>query len=164
MIMFRQLTPCHCLFAPSPELDGTIAFQQGLILDACAAKDMRCCGFKSGLRISRLGMITHCQLPPARPHDIQNIKTLLDGFQGTAPADKGFLDACRHSLLLERHNILAVTPPRKNMKAALPEPLLQFCKRHQKACRNRRLPFDKTFQDRSDSRTRSLAFPTPFDP
>ena len=53
------------------------------------------CGFKSGLRISRLGMITHCPLPPARPHYIQNIDMLLDGFKGTAPADKGFLDACR---------------------------------------------------------------------
>jgi hypothetical protein len=98
----------------------------------CAAKDMRYYGFKLGLRISRLGMITHYPLLPARPHDIQNIDTLLDGFQGIAPADKGFLDACKHSLLLERHNILVVTPPRKNMKATLPEPLLRFCKRIRK--------------------------------
>ncbi len=98
----------------------------------CAAKDMRYYGFKLGLRISRLGMITHYPLLPARPHDIQNIDTLLDGFQGRAPADKGFLDACRHSLLLERHNILVVTTPRKNMKTTLPEPLLQFCKRIRK--------------------------------
>jgi hypothetical protein len=47
---------------------------------------------------------------PARPHDIQSIDTLLEGFEGIAPAGKGFIDAYRHSLLLERHGILVVTP------------------------------------------------------
>lgn len=69
---------------------------------------------------------------PARPHDIQSIDTLLEGFQGIAPADKGFIDAYRHSLLLERHEILVVTPQRKNMKSTLPDPLVQFCKRIRK--------------------------------
>lgn len=82
----------------------------------CAAKDMHYYGFKLGLRISRLGMITHYPLLSARRHDIQSIYTLLEGFQGMAPADKGFIDACRHSLLLERHKILVVTPQKKNMK------------------------------------------------
>jgi hypothetical protein len=50
-------------------------------------------GFKLGLRISQLGMITHYQFLPARPHDIQSIDALLDGFQCVAPADKGFIDA-----------------------------------------------------------------------
>ncbi|MGX9728465.1 MAG: hypothetical protein ACTFAK_14460 [Candidatus Electronema sp. VV] len=76
----------------------------------CAAKDMHCYGFKLGLRISRLGMITHYALLPARPHDIH---------QST-------------DILLERHGILVVTPPRKNMKTTLPESLLKFCRRIRK--------------------------------
>ncbi|HET8689040.1 MAG TPA: IS982 family transposase [Methanosarcina sp.] len=98
----------------------------------CAAKEMHYYGFKLGLRISQLGMITHYPLLPARPHDIQSIDALLEGFQGIAPADKGFIDAYRHSLLLERHEILIVTPQRKNMKSTLPDPLVQFCKRIRK--------------------------------
>ena len=89
---------------------------------------MRYYGFKLGLRISRIGMITHYSLLPARPHDIQSIEALLEEFEGIAPADKGFIDEFRQSLLLKRHRVLVVTPPRKNMKAALPEPLLKFCK------------------------------------
>jgi hypothetical protein len=95
----------------------------------CAAKDMNYYGFKLGLRISRPGMITHHCLLPARPHDIQSLETLLEGFEGIAPADKGFIDEFRQSILLKRHGILVVTPPRKNMKTALPEPLLKFCRR-----------------------------------
>lgn len=97
-----------------------------------AAKEMHCYGFKSGLRISRIGMITHYPPLPARPRDIQSTDTLPDGFKGIAPADKGFIDACRHSLLTERHEILIVTPPGKNMKTNLPEPLVKFCKRIRK--------------------------------
>lgn len=95
----------------------------------CSAEDMRCYGFKLGLRVSRNGMITHYSLLPARPHDIQSIETLLEEFEGIAPADKGFIDEFRQSLLMKRHGILVVTPPRKNMKATLPEPLLKFCRR-----------------------------------
>ena len=98
----------------------------------CAAKDMHYYGFKLGLRISRLGMITHYPLLPARPHDIQSMDTLLEGFQGIAPADKGFINAGRHSLLIERHKILVVTPQRKNMQATLTDSLIQFCKRIRK--------------------------------
>ena len=47
----------------------------------CAAKDMHYYGFKLGLRTSRIGMITHFDLLPARPHDIQLLDDLLDGFQ-----------------------------------------------------------------------------------
>jgi hypothetical protein len=99
----------------------------------CAAKDMHYYGFKLGLRISRLGMITHYPLLAARPHDIQSLDTLLEGFAGMAPADKGFIDEYRHSLLLERHRILVVTPARKNMKTDLPKPLRRFCKRVRKS-------------------------------
>lgn len=98
----------------------------------CAAKDMRYYGFKLGLRISRLGMITHYPLLAARPHDIQSLETLLEGFEGLVPADKGFIDEYRHSLLLERHQITVVTPTRKNMQTSLPAHLLRFCKRVRK--------------------------------
>jgi hypothetical protein len=95
----------------------------------CAAKDMHYYGFKLGLRISRLGMITHYPLLAARPHDIQSLDTLLEGFEGLAPADKGFIDAYRQALLLERHRIVVVTPVRKNMQTDMPTALLRFCRR-----------------------------------
>jgi hypothetical protein len=98
----------------------------------CAAKDLHYYGFKLGLRISRLGMITHAPLLAARPHDIQSLDTLLEGFAGLVPADKGFIDAYRQALLAERHDIILVTPRRKNMSLDLPEPLLRFCKRTRK--------------------------------
>jgi hypothetical protein len=98
----------------------------------CAAKDMHYYGFKLGLRISQLGMITHYPLLAARPHDIQSLDTLLEGFEGIAPADKGFIDEYRHSLLLERHRILVVTPARKNMQSELPRQLRRFCGRIRK--------------------------------
>jgi hypothetical protein len=98
----------------------------------CAAKDMHYYGFKLGLRISRLGMITHYPLLAARPHDIQSLETLLEGFEGIAPADKGFIDAYRQALLSERHGILVVTPVRKNMQTDLPKAVLKFCRRTRK--------------------------------
>ena len=92
-----------------------------------------CYGFKLGLRISRLGMITHYPLLAARPHDIQSLDTLLEGFDGVAPADKGFIDEYRQSRLLEQHGIRVVTPVRKNMQDSdLPEYLQRFCKRIRK--------------------------------
>ena len=98
----------------------------------CAAKDMHYYGFKLGLRISRLGMITHYPLLAARPHDIQHLETLLEGFEGIVPADKGFIDAYRQALLLEQHRILVVTPARKNMQVDLPKPLHRYCSRLRK--------------------------------
>jgi len=98
----------------------------------CAAKDMHYYGFKLGLRISRVGMITHAPLLAARPHDIQSLDTLLEGFVGIAPADKGFIDAYRQTLLLNHHGIQVVTPARKNMLTELPKPLRRFCQRIRK--------------------------------
>jgi hypothetical protein len=90
-------------------------------------------GFKLGLRISRLGMITHYPLLAARSHDIQSLDTLLEGFEGIAPADKGFIDEYRQSRLLEQHGIRVVTSVRKNMQDSnLLEYLLRFCKRIRK--------------------------------
>jgi hypothetical protein len=81
----------------------------------CAAKDMHYYGFKLGLRTSRIGMITHFDLLPARPHDIQLLDDLLDGFQqGTILADKGFIDAYRQALLAQR-GVYLVAQTRKNM-------------------------------------------------
>jgi hypothetical protein len=67
----------------------------------CAAKKLDYYGFKLGLRVARSGMITYFPLLPARPHDIQFLEELVEGFAGTVPpADKGFIDAVRHALLL----------------------------------------------------------------
>lgn len=98
----------------------------------CAAKDMHYYGFKLGLRISRLGMITHYPLLPARPHDIQSLDTLLEDFAGMAPADKGFIDAFRQAWLSEKYGITVITPPRKGMTTDLPKRLLKYCYRLRK--------------------------------
>ena len=98
----------------------------------CAAKDMHYYGFKLGLRISQLGMIIQFHFLPTRLHDIQSMGILLKEFKGTAPADKGFIDEQRQAFMLDRHGILVVTIPRKNMKNTLPEPLLQFHRRIRK--------------------------------
>ncbi len=57
----------------------------------CDAKDLHYSGFKLGLRISRCGMITHFPLLAARPHDINHLEGLVEGFHGIVPADKGFI-------------------------------------------------------------------------
>jgi hypothetical protein len=98
----------------------------------CAAKDLHYYGFKLGLRIARSGMITYCPLLPARPHDINALADLVDGFAGIVPADKGFIDAVRQALLEERQGVLVVTPPRKGMAATYHPQLLKVCKRIRK--------------------------------
>lgn len=45
---------------------------------------------------SRVGMILHYSLLPARPYDVQLLDDLLEGFQGVVVADKGCIDAARH--------------------------------------------------------------------
>jgi hypothetical protein len=98
----------------------------------CAAKDMPYYGFKLGLRIARSGMITHFPLLPARPHDIQLLDDLVEGFVGLVPADKGFIDAFRQALLAERHAITLITAPRKNMTTPHSPRLLKACARLRK--------------------------------
>jgi len=97
----------------------------------CAAKQLYYYGFKLGLRIARSGMITHYPLLPARPHDIQFLDELVEGFAGMVPADKGFIDAYRQALLQEQ-GVLVVTPPRKGMTTTHPRQLLKVCKRWRK--------------------------------
>lgn len=81
----------------------------------CAAKREHYYGFKFGLRITQCGMITAYPLLPARPHDVNFREVLSDGFSGIIPADKGFIDAWQQALQTERHQVVFITPPRKNM-------------------------------------------------
>jgi hypothetical protein len=97
-----------------------------------AAKNLDYYGFKLGLRVARSGMITHFPLLPARPHDIHLLDTLVEGWVGVAPADKGFIDAFRQALLEERHGILVVTPVRKRMQAKYPTSVLRVSGRWRK--------------------------------
>ena len=77
----------------------------------CAAKQLDYYGFKLGLRIARCGMIIAFPLLPARPHDIRLLDDLVEGFAGVIPADKGFIDACRHALLAALiHDLLNEAP------------------------------------------------------
>jgi hypothetical protein len=98
----------------------------------CAAKELHYYGFKLGLRIARSGMITYCPLLSARPHDINALDDLVDGFGGIVPADKGFIDVVRQALLEERQGVVVVTPPRKGMVARYHPHLLKACKRIRK--------------------------------
>lgn len=98
----------------------------------CAAKDMHYYGFKMGLRISRDGMILHYPLLPARPHDSKLLDDLIEGFQGVALADKGFIDGNRQQELAKKRAIELITPPRKNMKTRLPDSLYRVSKRWRK--------------------------------
>ena len=98
----------------------------------CAAKDMHYYGFKLGLRVARSGMIIHYPLLPARPHDVQLTDELVAEFAGVVPADKGFIDAVRQTLLEERHGVLLVTPPRKRMQARFAPAVLKTCARWRK--------------------------------
>ena len=84
----------------------------------CAAKNLDYYGFKLGLRISRSGMITHFPLLSARAHDLQHLGTLIEGFCGTVPADKGFLDEYQQQLWLDRQQTQVITPLKNNMKPA----------------------------------------------
>ena len=100
----------------------------------CVAKKMDYYGFKLGLRVSRCGMIVQFPLLPARPHEVNFLGDLLEGFGGgTAPADKGFIDAFRQALLQERQAVLVVTLRRKGM-APSPHPgsVLRCCTRLRK--------------------------------
>jgi len=89
----------------------------------CAAKKLAYYGFKLGLRIARCGMITHYPLLAARPHDVKHLLTLVEGYAGLVPGDKGFIDPCGQAWLAVHQGALVVTPLRRNMKAADPHPV-----------------------------------------
>ncbi len=81
----------------------------------CAAKQKHYYGFKLGLRVSRIGMITFASLLPARPHDVNFTEELAIGGQ-IVLGDKGFLDPFRQELLKDRYGTKLIIPKRKNMK------------------------------------------------
>jgi hypothetical protein len=93
----------------------------------CAAKQMDYYGFKLGLRISRCGMITGYPLLAARPHDINHLETLVEGFSGSTPADKGFIDQYRQQLLREQQQVEVITPARKGMQEQHPPVVRRYC-------------------------------------
>src|SRR5512144_951697 len=70
-------------------------------------------------------MSIHFPLLPARPHDIQLLNELVEGFVGYAPADKGFIDAVRQALLAERRGMVRLTPPRRGMRTGWSPRLLK---------------------------------------
>jgi len=84
----------------------------------CAAKKMDYYGFKLGLRIARSGMITHFPLLSARAHDVNHLGTLIEGFSGTVPADKGFLDQYQQQLWLDIQQTQVITPLKSNMETS----------------------------------------------
>jgi hypothetical protein len=88
----------------------------------CAAKEMRYYGFKLGLRIARCGMITHYPLLAARPHDVKHLPTLVEGYTGLVPGDKGFIDPFGQAWLESQQGAIVITPQRRNMRGAAPHP------------------------------------------
>jgi hypothetical protein len=98
----------------------------------CAAKKLSYYGFKLGLRVSAIGMITHFPLLSARAHDVNHTSVLVEGFRGLCPADKGFIDPFRQPLLRQRYGVKIVTPVRSNMTEEHPRPLRKFCSRIRK--------------------------------
>lgn len=96
----------------------------------CAAKKLDYYGFKLGLRVSPLGMITHFPLLNARVHDVNHTNALVEGLAGLCAAGKDFLDPSgRQPLLLDRYGVKIVAPARKNMPEEQPQALRQFCSR-----------------------------------
>lgn len=98
----------------------------------CAAKKLDYYGFKLGLRVSASGMITQFPLLAARPHDVNHTNSLVEGFTGLCPADKGFIDPFRQPLLLARYGVKIITPAKSNMKEEHPRALRKFCSRIRK--------------------------------
>lgn len=98
----------------------------------CAAKRLDYYGFKLGLRVSATGMITHFSLLNARSHDVTHTNSLVEGFAGLCPADKGFIDPFRQPLLFYRYGVRIITPVRSNMREEHPTALRKFCSRVRK--------------------------------
>jgi hypothetical protein len=99
----------------------------------CAAKQLHYYGFKLGLRVTRCGLITHYPLLAARPHDIQGLAPLVEGYAGgILAADKGFIDQYQHAILAKHQGIHVVTPPRARMTLTQPLCLVRACARWRK--------------------------------
>jgi hypothetical protein len=78
-------------------------------------------------------MILHFPLLAARPHDLNYLESLIEGFRGLVPADKGFIDLALQQHLTEHAGVRVVTPRKKNMKTSLhPPQLVKMCARWRK--------------------------------
>jgi len=99
----------------------------------CAAKQLHDYGFKLGLRVTRCGLITHYPLLAARPHDIQGLAPLVEGYAGgILAADKGFIDQYQQAILAEHQGMHVVTPPRARMTLTQPRGWVRACARWRK--------------------------------
>ena len=100
---------------------------------SCAAKPLPYYGFKLGWRIARGGLSTHYPLLAARPHDIQFLEALVDGYAGgLSAADKGFIDQYQHAMLAQPQGMHVVTPPRARMPSTQRRGLVRACARWRK--------------------------------
>ena len=93
---------------------------------------MKYYGVKLGLRISRLGMITHFPLLPARPHDSQLLDDLIEGYEGIIIGDKAFINGWRQEQLAKKRHVVLITGSRKNMTKQPPRHLRKISKRWRK--------------------------------
>ena len=74
-------------------------------------------------------MITHFPLLAARPHDVNHLGSLIEGFRGVVAADKGFIDEYQQQLWCVRQPTQVVTPVRQNMASpAQPLPFIRQTK------------------------------------
>jgi hypothetical protein len=96
----------------------------------CAAQQLHDYGFKLGLRVTWCGLMTHYPLLVARPHDLQGLAPLVDGYAGgRIAADKGFIDQYQQAILAEHQGMHIVTPPRARMTPTQPRSLVRACAR-----------------------------------
>jgi hypothetical protein len=63
-------------------------------------------------------MITHFPLLNACAHDIQHLGSLIEGFCGTVPADKGCIDEYQAQLWLDIQQTRVTTPLKNNMESS----------------------------------------------
>lgn len=98
----------------------------------CAAKKLDYYGFKLGLRIARCGMITHHPLLSARRHDVQHLGTLIAGFNGLVPADKGFIDEYQQQLWAAQQGVQVLTPARAKMQPVTEAALVRASRKWRK--------------------------------
>jgi len=64
---------------------------------------------------ARAGFITHSPLLSAHAHDINHLGSLIEGFAGIVPANKGFLDEYQQALRLNLQDTQIITPVKSNM-------------------------------------------------
>lgn len=100
-------------------------------------------GFKLGLRVSRIGMMTHFPLLTARSHDVNHTNALVEGFSGMCPADKAFIERRAASgCYLKDTALESSAPARKNMKRGKSRPVAKVLFQRAKNRGNSRFSFD----------------------